>query len=1259
MENTSENQDTNRFFVVMYLGSSILDRRYPPQYVMPWVMAEVKRRKESFKEVNLRVLPHILQATLLNDESEEPKVLFSHKLICLSKFAKTHQDPRCFAYLSRPNLYCDYECHVFLAHTEEMVPELFSCIQEETRRDLFEDLGEQKVSEPAKAFYEIMYIGRAKLKCKKITCAHIDDLYGKLLKKEIDRKKMLEDKFEQRKRHGSGMSTKSLPATLEENVSVTENELQKQCETMKPHNIFSESPASSADELSSLSDQQSSTENVLDNSGHFSLGLPSSISELSDSGELMKEDPIFNKTLTKTDNENSSKDLHVHFNENCVTTEQENPNRTMLFRLGANEVSLISLDKRSIILDKRFKDISSVSQGKDNAEVFGFIARENGNVFVCHVMKCHSFSVVSKHTTSHHTHTGLEKGNVFVCHVMKCHSFSVTDEIMSVLRSAFQCAYEQTHKQICIMCPLHQLHKLCQELNGLSSHNAYDLLEKRLHNLQEKDVADVHNLVQFENPQSYDEMVEILMIGLRKLCEVKQKEHTHLSDANKSSVKAEFNIIESKGKAALSFDSIKNKCKKSLTTSFESLILRGKKKEEGERTRHRSGTTVSEYSWARSFDSSATSTPDCSPMPSPATMSSQQFHYPSPPGSPTEGRPRSQTVGTLADTGLLSKKFQDITNLGKPKEKELELQDPPKRRNSVNSPMKQMFLLVGNNFSKKPTPIPDDILDESDVNYSPNRRGSFRKTIFNSVVTPSRTPRSVKESPKDEEPNVKKTPEEIRALWKKTILQTMLLIRMEKEKQDLKGFFILHGIRSMVVFPARQHEEFQQKPDLDYEEITPCLKEVTLQWEEMLTEEDRDTRFSPQVVLDCVRKGVPKQLRGEIWYLMVDQHKLHYPSKNDMSPSREYQDLLKDLTEYQHNILIDLGRTFPEHKYFSTQLGPGQLALYNLLKAYSLLDRQVGYCQGLSFIAGILLMHMDEPAAFETLRHMMFNLGLRKQFHPSMMPLQIQLYQLTRLIHDNYRDLHDHFEEHEIAPNLYATPWFLTLFASQYPLGFVARVFDLILMQGAEVILKVGLLLLGNHKELILQCNSFESIVEFIKTTLPELGIIQMERIIIQVFELDISKQLQAYEVEYHVLREEMIYSPSSGDTDKIKKLEDMNQRLKQQNNELLERLQNMNSHQHSLDIVIHNTQTSETKLKSHIKTLEIERKALLNAIMKLRQLIPEEQFQKLDILLPPLSPSIQSSPIHQPKNLRIGGNSRAHHHVSRSKSSPLAHTPE
>ena len=41
------------------------------------------------------------------------------------------------------------------------------------------------------------------------------------------------------------------------------------------------------------------------------------------------------------------------------------------------------------------------------------------------------------------------------------------------------------------------------------------------------------------------------------------------------------------------------------------------------------------------------------------------------------------------------------------------------------------------------------------------------------------------------------------------------------------------------------------------------------------------------------------------------------------------------------------------------RLGCGQMSLFNLLKAYSLLDSEVGYCQGLSFVAGLLLMHVS------------------------------------------------------------------------------------------------------------------------------------------------------------------------------------------------------------------------------------------------------------------------------------------------------------
>ena len=83
------------------------------------------------------------------------------------------------------------------------------------------------------------------------------------------------------------------------------------------------------------------------------------------------------------------------------------------------------------------------------------------------------------------------------------------------------------------------------------------------------------------------------------------------------------------------------------------------------------------------------------------------------------------------------------------------------------------------------------------------------------------------------------------------------------------------------------------------------------------------------------------------------------------------------------------GRTFPTHSYFSTQLGAGQLSLYNLLKAYSLLDPEVGYCQGLSFVAGVLLLHMGEEEAFNMLKFLMYDMGLRKQYRPDMIILQV------------------------------------------------------------------------------------------------------------------------------------------------------------------------------------------------------------------------------------------------------------------------------
>ncbi len=56
---------------------------------------------------------------------------------------------------------------------------------------------------------------------------------------------------------------------------------------------------------------------------------------------------------------------------------------------------------------------------------------------------------------------------------------------------------------------------------------------------------------------------------------------------------------------------------------------------------------------------------------------------------------------------------------------------------------------------------------------------------------------------------------------------------------------------------------------------------------------------------------------------------------------------------------------------------------------------------------------------------------------------------------------------------------------------------------------------------------------------------------------MDISKQLHAYEVEYHVLQDELSDTPPPlEDSDRLDKLEKANTQLKKQNMDLLEKLQ-------------------------------------------------------------------------------------------------------
>ena len=197
-----------------------------------------------------------------------------------------------------------------------------------------------------------------------------------------------------------------------------------------------------------------------------------------------------------------------------------------------------------------------------------------------------------------------------------------------------------------------------------------------------------------------------------------------------------------------------------------------------------------------------------------------------------------------------------------------------------------------------------------------------------------------------------------------------------------------------------------------------------------------------------VFKGVPQNRRASIWCWLIDQYSKREINRDHSTlpfdaiahpkpstkpvlasqPTYKYTDLVKQTTIHQHAILLDLGRTFPSHTNFAKKFGCGQLALFNVLKAYSVLDAEVGYCQGLSFIVGIVLIHVknEEEKAFRLLKFLLVDLNFRDQYKPDMMQLQKHMYQLTRLLNKYLPDLYAHFDANDISPSLYAAPWFLS-----------------------------------------------------------------------------------------------------------------------------------------------------------------------------------------------------------------------------------------
>jgi hypothetical protein len=157
---------------------------------------------------------------------------------------------------------------------------------------------------------------------------------------------------------------------------------------------------------------------------------------------------------------------------------------------------------------------------------------------------------------------------------------------------------------------------------------------------------------------------------------------------------------------------------------------------------------------------------------------------------------------------------------------------------------------------------------------------------------------------------------------------------------------------------------------------------------------------------------------------------------------------------------------------FRDDNGEGQMRLRRVLHAYSRLDTDVGYCQGMGFITAMLLTYFPEEEAFYFLRAIMTAAPgpIRGLYLPGMPLAQEMMFVGDGLLRRFLPSLWRHFERQGVHYSMYSTQWFVTIYTNCFPFEVVTRIWDAFLLEGLKVVYRVQLALLKTYEKVSCCC---------------------------------------------------------------------------------------------------------------------------------------------------------------------------------------------
>ncbi|RVE60202.1 hypothetical protein OJAV_G00178630 [Oryzias javanicus] len=261
------------------------------------------------------------------------------------------------------------------------------------------------------------------------------------------------------------------------------------------------------------------------------------------------------------------------------------------------------------------------------------------------------------------------------------------------------------------------------------------------------------------------------------------------------------------------------------------------------------------------------------------------------------------------------------------------------------------------------------------------------------------------------------------------------------------------------------------------------------------------TMCTSRRVRDLWWQGIPPSVRGKVWSLAVGNelnitHELYsiclsrarekWRMTAAPSTDPEPEDALgsSDRESSLELIKLDISRTFPQLCIFQ-QGGPYHDVLHSILGAYTCYRPDVGYVQGMSFIAAVLILNLDTADAFIAFANLL-NKPCQMAFFRVDHSLMLTYFAAFEVFfEENLPKLFAHFKKNNLTPDIYLIDWIFTLYSKSLPLDLACRVWDVFCRDGEEFLFRTALGVLRLYQD-VLTCMDFIHMAQFL-TRLPDL----------------------------------------------------------------------------------------------------------------------------------------------------------------------------